>query len=974
MKKIILFCIGFFLYSSVFSQNFKQEIALKNIKPKDGTSTLEVSDEYYKIDDKSLHWRWNSPSSVIEFSSDEIAKINSKFKQRAGIKLWIFNEKPNEDHLTFNFKDAQGATQYTFNFNLNFEGWRAAWIAYSDMWTPNGGETSEKDITSMQIVAPSSLPNGELWIDRIEFAPYVDRQATPDAQIPNNNRHLEKEIWHWGLLHKWEQNPYDIPVPSQISEQDKEYVNEVIKRVKNLYSFKPLSVKERQQLHKLEQLMNISEDGKKGAPLLQKDNLVKGDVTYSHLNKLLYLSARGWLNGKFEADKKIFIKAIRYMLNQGFAYGSTMGTNHHYGYTIRNIFGTIWAMEGVLKQNHLWEKAKKAIIYWSGIQETRVPYPKIREGINDSWNTLLIPRLTCALIAGDTKEEQYRNLKALSRWVNGSLDFTPGTTGGIKVDGTSFHHGGNYPGYAMPGFTAIGQYLKCVNNTPFGLDTKAKENFKFALQSLARQTNTKDWGLASAGRHPMGHNTISYNGALTFAYAAMAFDPIDMDLAGYFLEYIKNGKIWYEGRQIKSHFENDGIYPLTPKEGFYTYNYACQGVYRNDDKMVSIKGFNKNIWGSEIYSKDNRYGRYQSYGSIQILGTRDSLGFVTEKASGYNEQGWDWNHNPGTTAINLPLDKLESPFKGTDMLTQPNSFAGASRLEAGEYGMFAMKLGEYDKPNFTPSFNAYKSVFCFDGKVVCIGSDISNDNSEYPTQTTLFQQYLDSKDESISINGKKIKKFPFKEEGTDKVILEDAKGYYYYLTGGENWIVEKRVQNSRDNKKKQPTQGDFAIAYIDHGKSPKNSSYEYMILLNASRRELSRLKKGETGYKILQKDNVAHIVETTKDEVRGYAIFSEYESSSDNYVIKSDKETIIMLHPNRGNLNISVCSPDLNIGERSYTVSTESEPVIRKVVLKGTYKLDNPNENVTIEYDSNKNTILSVSCKDGIPVDFSLNN
>ena len=114
------------------------------------------------------------------------------------MKLWVFNETPQSNPIVFQFRDANNIVQYTFDFHLNFTGWRAAWIAYSDMWTPGGGKTSPQDVISMEIVSPENVPAGKLWFDRIEFAVYVDRRATPDAQIPENNRHLNREIWHWG--------------------------------------------------------------------------------------------------------------------------------------------------------------------------------------------------------------------------------------------------------------------------------------------------------------------------------------------------------------------------------------------------------------------------------------------------------------------------------------------------------------------------------------------------------------------------------------------------------------------------------------------------------------------------------------------------------------------------------------------------------------------------------------------------------
>ena len=51
---------------------------------------------------------------------------------------------------------------------------------------------------------------------------------------------------------------------------------------------------------------------------------------------------------------------------------------------------------------------------------------------------------------------------------------------------------------------------------------------------------------------------------------------------------------------------------------------------------------------------------------------------------------------------------------------------------------------EKDRKNFCPGATATKSVFCFDNRIVYIGSGISNDSS-YPTETTLFQYRLDDK-------------------------------------------------------------------------------------------------------------------------------------------------------------------------------------------------------------------------------------
>lgn len=115
-------------------------------------------------------------------------------------------------------------------------------------------------------------------------------------------------------------------------------------------------------------------------------------------------------------------------------------------------------------------------------------------------------------------------------------------------------------------------------------------------------------------------------------------------------------------------------------------------------------------------------------------------------------EGWDWNRLPGTTTIHLPFELLDSPLKGTTMARSKENFSGSTSLD-GKNGMFAMKLMERDYENFTPDFVARKSVFCFDNRMVCLGTGITNSNTEYPTETTLFQTKYNGKDSKVGDDG-----------------------------------------------------------------------------------------------------------------------------------------------------------------------------------------------------------------------------
>lgn len=244
MNKYSFLAFSALIFGQAGAQSFEGNTLPQEVKISGKKSTISLSDKYYKDGKQSLLWQWVAPQSTLVFASPDIAKSVKNFKKRAGVKLWVFNEKPQKTPLVFNFVDAQGQVQYTFDFNLNFTGWRAAWISYSDMWTPDGGKTTEKPIVAMNVISPKNVSNSHIFIDRVSFENYVDRQATPDAQIPENNRHLKRDIWHWGLLHKWEQTPYDLAIPAQISPAQKAQIAQVEKRVKKMYSEKNLSEKE----------------------------------------------------------------------------------------------------------------------------------------------------------------------------------------------------------------------------------------------------------------------------------------------------------------------------------------------------------------------------------------------------------------------------------------------------------------------------------------------------------------------------------------------------------------------------------------------------------------------------------------------------------------------------------------------------------------------------------------------------------
>lgn len=523
---------------------------------------------------------------------------------------------------------------------------------------------------------------------------------------------------------------------------------------------------------------------------------------------------------------------------------------------------------------------------------------------------------------------QEQALNGLSRWLSSSLRYTPGTIGGIKVDGTTFHHGGVYPGYTTGVLATIGQFIAFTNGTDFELTEEARQHIKSAFIAMRNYCNFYEWGIGISGRHPFGGKMGSED-IEAFANIALSGDlsgrgdAFDHGLAADYLRLIRNGDT-----PNARFFKKEGIQPAQAPQGFFVYNYGSAGIFRRADWMVTLKGYTTDVWGAEIYAKDNRYGRYQSYGSVQIMGKGNP---VSRAGSGFVQEGWDWNRLPGTTTIHLPFELLDSPLKGTTMARSEENFSGSSSL-GGMNGMFAIKLMERDYDNFTSDFVARKSVFCFDNRMICLGTGITNSNADYPTETTLFQ---------TKFNGKEPK------ADNDDYWLHDGYDNYYHVVDG---TVRSQVadQESRHEKTREKTAGKFSSAWIEHGKAPKDGTYEYMVLIQPSAAELDELQK-TPAYEVLQRDQMAHVVYDKKTGITGYATFEAYQPVNDQFIVSIPAETMVMYDKESDNrIRLSVCDPNLNLAEKTYTTKEPSRPIRKKIVVKGIWMLPSPQEGYSL--------------------------
>ena len=946
--------IFLFLFSSL-SSSYAQLVGFEESVPQTfkvaGKGELKTSSLFYKEGKSSLEWDFQ-PGSTLDVQVSPLS-LNTKKEQQFGITLWIYNEKPQQDSVRFEFLNEAGEVSYWFSYHLQAAGWRACWISFAYM----NGNKKDKNIVGYRLVAPQR--EGRIFLDRLTFPEKkMNLRTTPDQQLPTNNGLSNRDLWHWCLVWKWEKQSYDIPLLSKLTSRQKKDLKTIEQRLTDFLDVKKAPQGQVNAAYKTFEKAAITPSaagtGFTGMPVVAPDeqDKKKGEMSWNDIETMLAGFAYDACYNQNEISKKNYFTVFDYAIDQGFAFGSGMGTNHHYGYQIRKIYTTAWLMRNEIYKHPHRDAYLSTLRFWAALQETRQPCSPGRDELLDSWHTLLMAKLISAMMFPDANRQE-QALNGLSRWLSSSLRYTPGTIGGIKVDGTTFHHGGFYPGYTTGVLATIGQFIAFTNGTEFELTEEARQHIKSAFIAMRNYCNFYEWGIGISGRHPFGGKMGSED-IEAFANIALSGDlsgrgdAFDHGLAADYLRLIRNGDT-----PNARFFKKEGIQPAQAPQGFFVYNYGSAGIFRRADWMVTLKGYTTDVWGAEIYAKDNRYGRYQSYGSVQIMGKGNP---VSRAGSGFVQEGWDWNRLPGTTTIHLPFELLDSPLKGTTMARSEENFSGSSSL-GGMNGMFAMKLMERDYDNFTSDFVARKSVFCFDNRMICLGTGITNSNADYPTETTLFQ---------TKFNGKEPK------ADNDDYWLHDGYDNYYHVVDG---TVRSQVadQESRHEKTREKTAGKFSSAWIEHGKAPKDGTYEYMVLIQPSAAELDELQKAPA-YEVLQRDQMAHVVYDKKTGITGYAAFEAYQPVNDQFIVSIPAETMVMYDKESDNrIRLSVCDPNLNLAEKTYTTKEPSRPISKKIVVKGIWMLPSPQEGVQLEYEGN-NTFLNVTCQHGQPVEMLLTN
>jgi len=962
---LFVFIISISSYSNTLYQ-FEKGISSNFITGKN--SKIEITKEKFKDGTSSLKWDFKK-NSTLTIKGDVGYKVFQKGKQekaRSSFVMWIYNKKPIDDKMQVQFKK-KGEVKSYFSINMNFTGWRTMWVQYDrDM-----SGKAEENMDEITFIAPNV--NGEIYIDQIYTSILIDpRHNARDEQVDFVNLQADSAVnSHWMALYKNYnailQNKNIKKLTSEevqgIKSVENRFRNDIIKKVK---VNSKLIEKNREKLQEYltttivsPQTVVLYKDFSKEEKSYLKDVQIKEYGSWLRDLAFMYNSTE---DKKYKKEiYEIFKKGLNHLYEQGWAKGSCQGTIHHLGYQVRELYQSIFLMKEPLLKDKSLKQAKEMVTWYSAMGILYTPDSEIK-GVNaDVLNTML-PGMLIAILLNEDDKVTASQLYQLNHYLTKSIDYAPGLLGGFKEDGSMFHHMQNYPAYAKGAFEGLTPIMYYLGNTAFALDDYSFNIVKKAVLMTRVYSNTHTWLISISGRHPDDRFQISDE---VFRYLALGKKVgNDSELASAYLRLAPQGRFAEELSSL-------GFKAETTPQGAWTMNMSSLQLHRRDNWLIGVKGYSRYLVGNETYIKNNLFGRYMSYGNFQIL--ENSL-----IESGYVQQGWDWSHFPGTTAIALPIDKLKSPISQVDiysgveeMLLSDETFSGGNSLNNN--GMFAMKLHEHSKYNDT--HRARKSVFLFDNRVILLGSDIEN-RSDYETHTTLFQNYLSDKSRISKIE--KIKNSDF--------ILDTQNNLYKVVEGKLKY--KNGLQHSLDQNKGTPTENYYEMAYINHGKNPKNQKYQYAILVKGDKEEQERFKKN-SNYQVLQQDYNAHIVEDEISKMRGYALF-ESGDVKDKYLKSIDTPSLILIKHNDNSLELSFVDPDLRLYEGKDESQYEKNGKLKEVsiysrkwngnpsiphtstiILNGKYSLEKENKNISVEIVDNI-TIVKITTTYAMPVKLAL--
>lgn len=926
--------------------------------------TLSVKSDKGKLGEKSLQWNWTSNDV---FSASPQSMRTPSVTSTGGITVWIYNETPINEKITLRFYEFENSTtdrSCKIDFNLNFKGWRCLWARFR----PDMNHTGYT-LRNMKWEAPKS-GSGTILIDYIEFVDNVSWERISDMQYTlKNTSDLEDFVAA--------RNNIPTQFNGSVTESQRSAFNTIKQRVdewfygtgnfennsyyktrKNAFNTYVKNATNKKSQIQLSRQENGTVNGDGLFPMDFHNQTIDGVKvrSFREINEgfLVQLAYDAVINQN-QNSKELVLNIYDWYDDQGFSDGSGLGrlrfemlrsSGYYYAfYMMRDLFNNE-QLNRIINTNK-----------WYTLFGKLYQTPEYKGETADMIRALMLPKLFTVLATPDETERTIAMQKFVD-YVNNAIAIAPGYLGTFKPDYSGYHHRGAYYNAYYSEALYIGSLIySFLVGTPFELSQETYNNLKNGLKTYSFLCADYDIPAGIVGRFPTQIQNLDKI-LPAYAYLALSTSQPDEELTSIFKNHwqpeqepMKSfiGRVRSDITFKNTMGEVEKMVELATttiekkplEEGNKIMPYSGLLVARQKDWVLRTKGFSKYIWDFESSTSENLYGRYLSYGQIEVAKLNSTI-----RSYQPDNNDWDWSHIPGTTVKYLSKEAINSnllPDKHRNF--SDKTFLGGVVLNDN----IAVFSNDMHDNTFDKGFYAKKSVFRFDNLYYCIGSGIKN-TKDTPVHTTLFQNLKLSTSDALNINGNELKT---NKDNLSHPVIQDNYNNTYIVKEGN---VSVRFNSS------------FITAYIDQGKILTDGKYGYIILLgmqpNESQNTIEAL--GNSLELLLNTEN-AHAVFQPSSNTLAVSIFNPSQFEGLKQLKSVNIPSSVVVQERGSELEVAFADPDMyrpsaenNDKITNAIARAESQSSKIEIEIIGRYvKSENDNSDVSIRYNGSNNTILS---------------
>ena len=968
MKHIspIYFLLFFLCFLSV-DRSMAAVISFENGMPA-GWSTskgsLSIHMEKVKLGKQALCWEWEAGAALTAANQPEITTTSAT--TNGGFGMWIYNTQTSDQSLSIRFLNNNG-TQCSLSFKLNYTGWRYILAEYgNDMGLP---KTAKGTLHTLQVIAPAK-GSGKIYLDYLEFQEKVSWERMSNFQFTvKENAGIDSYLKARQAL---------VLTPISPTAEQEESFKIISERLDNWYVGSNQYGADPNYRLRLNAIKSYLQRGVNSAPVILANGTVNGSGLFAHdyygkkidniaantfrnisESNLMQLAYDYRLNNNEQSLSKL-LEIYDWYYDQGWAGGSALGTlrfemlrSAGFHHSVMMVYDRLGERKQVIRDTEAW------LSRFGDACQT----PENPGELADYVRTLAMPKLFYALTL-DQKEERTAALLAYKKYMDNAVAYAPGFLGSLKPDGSGYHHRGPYYSAYYPDVlyaSCLAYYL--LHDTPFALSDASFNNLKQALLHFRFFCGYYNVPGSTTGRFP-AQTEVLQQLLPAFAYLINASEDTELINAYKRLWQPENTLVSsYLGRartdiclsntlgeaelMIKA-ATRPGVAEENPS-GIRFMPFSGLLIARSPKWMFTIKGFSKFIWDYESTASENPFGRYQSYGQIEYHDLKQDLrSYQITKEDANGSTDWDWRLLSGTTTKYIPDEDLHYSSVNKLRNFSDQTFLGGIGMSENA-GMFTARL--HDK-EIGVSFYADKSVFIAGNEILCLGSNITDQQTASFFATTLFQHK--TTDRGVEVNGQTVTETI---SGLTRPVIKDNFGNYYLVTDGAVTIQKKESVWS---------------AYIRHGKiitTPR--TYAYTWLIQPTTEQVERCSQ-QSPWVILSQNTDAHAAYHPASSLLAASVFKAGKQVAIREIRQVNKPMLVMLQEKEDFFELALSNPDMdrpsatsNDNLTDAIVATPGAKSRISVELEGIFHPLLPDDHIQVQVLNGNTTIEVNDAHDG---------